>query len=325
VELSTPVCFDLSLVIPVLDEQESLVQLHRQIVETADAQGWTFELIFVDDGSRDQSWQMITTLARQDPRVRGIRFRRNFGKAAALSAGFANSRGTFVVTLDADLQDDPAEIPKLISELAGGSDVVSGWKQTRHDPWHKRWPSKAFNWLVGWLSGVRIHDHNCGLKAYRREVLSEVPLYGELHRFIPVLAAARGFRVSEVVVRHRPRQHGQSKYGVSRLTKGLLDIVTVNFLTGYGQRPLHWMGRWGLLAVACSAAGLIYLSAGWIWSRMHQDIPDWHLHQRALFYFSILGLILGAQLVVTGLLAELLVAEGQRPKRSYAIRETTDR
>ena len=212
------------------------------------------EFIFVDDGSRDGSWAVLTELAERDPRVGAIRFRRNFGKAAALTAGFQAARGDLVFTLDGDLQDDPAEIPRFLAELEQGYDVISGWKKTRHDPWHKVYPSRVFNWMVSRLTGCRLHDHNCGFKLYRREVLREVGIYGELHRFIPVLAHARGFRVGEVVVRHRRRRHGASKYGFSRLLKGFLDLLTVRFLTRFSQRPLHVLGGIGLVAARARAA-----------------------------------------------------------------------
>ncbi|HEV3021402.1 MAG TPA: glycosyltransferase family 2 protein, partial [Pirellulales bacterium] len=192
----------LSTVIPVNNEAESLEILHRELDAVARAQGYELEVVFVDDGSSDGSWETIRRLAMADHRVRGIRFRRNFGKAASLAAGFAAARGELVMTLDADLQDDPAEIPRFLSRIAEDLDVVSGWKQVRHDPWHKVWPSRLFNWMVSRLTGVKLHDHNCGMKCYRREVLAEVRLYGELHRFVPVLAHARGFRVGEIVIGH---------------------------------------------------------------------------------------------------------------------------
>ena len=208
----------------------------------------TWNLVFVDDGSTDGSWAEIERLASQDPRVQGVRFRRNFGKAAALRAGFQAARGEIVFTLDADLQDDPHELPRFLEQMNTGLDVVSGWKQVRHDPWHKVGPSRVFNWLVGWLTGVRLHDHNCGFKCYRREIFDEIRLYGELHRFVPVLAAARGWRVGEIAVHHRPRKFGQSKYGVRRFVKGFLDLLTVYFLTGYSQRPQHLLGTVGLVS-----------------------------------------------------------------------------
>jgi len=244
----------LSIVIPLLNEAPGLEQLTQELTSMADSQGYEMQIIFVDDGSTDASWAIICQLAAADSRVQGIKFRRNFGKAAALSAGFQEATGDVIVTIDADLQDDPREIPNLLaclnseesraaSDARGAAvprdqpegrhvppvgpmadgrwDVVSGWKKKRHDPWHKVWPSRVFNRLVGWLTGVRLHDHNCGLKCFRREVMEEVHLYGELHRFVPVLAAARGFRVGELPVVHRPRQFGVSKYGWARIPKGL--------------------------------------------------------------------------------------------------------
>jgi glycosyltransferase involved in cell wall biosynthesis len=311
----------LSIVIPVLNEQQSLDQLHGELTEVAAAQGYRLEIIFVDDGSQDASWEVIARLAAQDSAVRGIRLRRNFGKAAALQAGFQAVRGQRVVTLDADLQDDPHEIPRLLAVMEQGIDVVSGWKKVRHDPWHKVGPSRVFNWLVGAMTGVRLHDHNCGFKAYRREVCDEVRLYGELHRFIPVLAAARGWRVGELVVNHRPRQFGRSKYGVSRILKGFLDLLTVSFLTDYGQRPQHLLGSIGLLSFLCGALGIAGLSVWWVVSRLSDAIPDLHLHQRALFYYSIVAVLLGAQFMAIGFLAELMTAHVERDREPYRIRE----
>lgn len=193
----------LSTVIPVYNEAESLKLLHGELSQVAREQGYELDIVFIDDGSTDGSWEVIEELSRADAQVRGIRFRRNFGKAAALNAGFAAARGELVMTLDADLQDNPKEIPRFLAEMQQGLDVVSGWKRTRHDPWHKVGPSRIFNWLVGWMTGVRLHDHNCGFKCYRREIFDEVHLYGELHRFVPVLAAARGWTVGEIEVDHR--------------------------------------------------------------------------------------------------------------------------
>jgi glycosyltransferase involved in cell wall biosynthesis len=235
----------ISAVIPVYNEAESLDELHRELSEVAAAHQYDLEVIFIDDGSTDGSWETIERLAADDPRIRGIRFRRNFGKAAALTAGFSEAQGRIDLTLDADLQDDPAEIPNFLSQMQEGLDVVSGWKKVRHDPWHKVGPSRIFNWLVGYMTGVKLHDHNCGFKCYRREIFDEVRLYGEMHRFVPVLAAARGWRVGEIVVQHRARKFGQSKYGFRRFVKGFLDLLTVYFLTGYGQRPQHLLGTLG--------------------------------------------------------------------------------
>jgi len=196
----------LSIVIPVYNEEESLETLHGELTEVAEAEGYNLDIVFVDDGSSDASWDVIERLAAADPSVRGVRFRRNFGKAAALSAGFSHVRGELVMTLDADLQDDPHEIPEFLAKMDAGLDVVSGWKKVRHDPWHKVGPSRVFNWMVSKLTGVELHDHNCGMKCYRREIFDEVRLYGELHRFVPVLAEARGYKVGELVVQHRARQ-----------------------------------------------------------------------------------------------------------------------
>src|SRR3954453_2685024 len=210
----------ISIVVPVYNEKDSLTTLYGEIAEVAHKAGLDVEVVFVDDGSRDGSWPVIAELARQHPHVRGLRFRRNFGKAAALAAGFQACRGDVVMTLDADLQDDPAEIPRFLAALDDGRDVISGWKKKRYDPWHKVLPSRVFNGMVSWLTGVRLHDHNCGMKAYRAEVFREGGTYGEMRRFIPVLAAARGYRVGEIEINHRPRQFGYSKYGVRRFIKG---------------------------------------------------------------------------------------------------------
>ena len=250
----------ISLVIPVYNEHDSLLQLHVEIAAMAVATPLDLEVIFVDDGSVDGSWEVIRDLAQKHPGTHGIRFRRNFGKASALSAGFKAARGEVVLTLDADLQDDPQEVPRFLEALWAGLDVVSGWKRVRLDPWHKVWPSRVFNGMIGWLTGVWLHDHNCGMKAYRAEVLREVRLYGELHRFVPVLAAARGFRVGEMVINHRPRRHGHSKYGMGRFVKGFLDLLTVKFLTSFHQRPQHLLGTIGLLAALSGLLGMGYLA-----------------------------------------------------------------
>ena len=316
----------LSAVIPVRDEVESLEALCGELMAVARDNRYDLEIIFIDDGSTDGSWQLIERLAADDPNIRGIRFRRNFGKAAALSAGFDAARGDMVVTLDADLQDDPREIPRFLAEIDKGLDCVSGWKQVRHDPWHKTGPSKVFNWLVGALTGVKLHDHNCGFKCYRREIFDEVRLYGELHRFVPVLAAARGWKVGEIVVNHRPRQHGRSKYGVTRIIKGFLDLLTVFFLTGFDQRPQHLLGTCGIAAFAIGLVGLGYLSltwllvnvAGWneIVSKSWQFKP---LHERPALLYSVGLLLLGAQFISMGFLAELFTAYYGKNVRPYSI------
>lgn len=303
-----------SIIVPVLNEQASLQSLYDEIASVARESKLSCEVIFVDDGSRDDSWSVIKQLAKSPrsdefhPGVSGIRLRRNFGKAAALTAGFAAANGDHLAMLDADLQDDPREIPKMLAALAPGVDVVNGWKRQRHDPWHKVYPSWAFNWMVSRLTGLKLHDHNCGLKVFRRDVINEVQIYGELHRFIPVLAHARGFGVRELEVRHRPRQFGHSKYGVQRFLRGFLDLLTVSFLTTFGQRPLHVLGACGLVFFAIGAAGLTWLAALWLAT----NVAGWQMPpigRRPMLAYSIAVLLLGGQLLTLGLLAELIVAQ----------------
>ena len=239
---------DLSIIVPVFNEEDSLEELHRQITSVETETNQAFEIIFADDGSKDNSWNVLKKLATANNNVKCIRFRRNFGKAAALRACAAETTAPLVMTMDADLQDDPAEIPRFIEALGEDYDLISGWKEKRNDPLGKTLPSKVFNWLIGLMTGVKLHDHNCGFKLYRREIFDEVKLYGEMHRFVPVLATAKGFRVTEIPVNHRAREHGVSKYGLERLPKGFLDLLTVSFLTGYNQRPQHVIGALGLLS-----------------------------------------------------------------------------
>lgn len=315
----------LSIVIPVLNEAESLQELHRQIADVCAAEAIDVELIFVDDGSTDGSWQLIQGLADQDQRVSGIRFRRNFGKAAALTAGLSVVRGETVMTMDADLQDDPAEIPAFLARLQEGYDVVNGWKQRRLDPWHKVYPSKVFNWLVGRLTGLRLHDHNCGIKMFRAEVARELKLYGELHRFIPVLAHARGFRVTETPVHHRPRQFGHSKYGFRRFLRGFLDLLTVTFLTGFGQRPLHLLGGIGLFFFGLGMLGLSYLGGLWLGMNVAHLWPATPIGTRPMLLYSVASLLLGAQALSLGMLAELIVANTGHERDRYSVWQRTER
>jgi glycosyltransferase involved in cell wall biosynthesis len=312
----------ISVVIPVYNERDSLALLHAEIAAVVRDANLDLEVLFIDDGSRDGSWGAIEEMAREHTWVRGIRFRRNFGKAAALSAGFQAARGEVVLTLDADLQDDPKEIPRFLAELDTGLDVVSGWKKIRHDPWHKVWPSRVFNAFVSWLTGVGLHDHNCGMKCYRAEVFREIRLYGELHRLIPVLAAARGFRVGEIVINHRPRRFGHSKYGVRRFVKGFLDLLTVKFLTGFGQRPQHLLGTIGLVSFLLGLFGILYLTGEWLvnlWSP-GTFLP---LHERPLLLYAVAALLLGFQMMSMGFLAELITAYLGRDQDSYSVAEQT--
>jgi glycosyltransferase involved in cell wall biosynthesis len=307
----------ITVVVPVYNEEGSLALLHGELDAVFRAQvSGPVEFLFVDDGSRDGSWRVLSDLAARDPRVRAIRFRRNFGKAAALSAGFRAAQGELIFTLDADLQDDPAEIPRLLARLEEGNDVVSGWKKNRRDPWHKVYPSRVFNWMVSTLTGCRLHDHNCGFKLYRGEVVREVEIYGELHRFVPVLAQARGFRVAEIEVNHRPRRHGSSKYGVSRFLKGFLDLLTVRFLTRFQQRPLHVLGGTGLALLGLGVLGLFYLAV--LWMLGYRPIGN-----RPMLFYSITLLVVGVQLLSLGILAELVTAYNIRCEDTYSIAETT--
>jgi dolichol-phosphate mannosyltransferase len=325
--LATPLEPDthlVSLVIPVLNERESLPALHAEIAEVADRNRLNVEVVFVDDGSTDGSWAVISELAMAHPEVRGVKFRRNFGKAAALAAGFKEARGGTVITLDADLQDDPHEIPRFLEALRGGLDVVSGWKRKRFDPWHKVWPSRVFNWLVGRVTGVRLHDHNCGMKAYRSEVFREVKLYGELHRFIPVLADARGFKVGELVINHRRRKFGRSKYGFRRFAKGFLDLITVKFLTGFGNRPQHLLGNFGLIPAGLGLFGLFLLAVNAVVRVVSDHTVGASATTQIVVAFLSVGLLLfGTQLVVTGLIAELIVGRGPDDLEPYCVAEKT--
>ena len=309
-----------SIVIPLYNEAESLPRLYAELAAmfptpSASAEPDAIEFVFIDDGSRDGSWSVIKKLADRDPRVRAIRFRRNFGKAAALTAGFEAARGEIVFTLDADLQDDPAEIPRFLLKLDEGLDVVSGWKKRRYDPWHKVYPSRIFNWMVSSLTGCKLHDHNCGFKAYRAVVLREVGIYGELHRFVPVLAQAKGFRVGEIEVNHRAREHGTSKYGISRFIKGFLDLLTVRFLTRFSQRPLHVLGSVGLILFLIGGAGMLFLAVQWL--RGERPIGN-----RPLLDYSAASLVVGTQLVCLGILAELITSYNIRAEDTYSVAES---
>ena len=285
---------DLSIIVPVFNEEGSLEELHRQITSVETETNQAFEIIFADDGSKDNSWNVLKKLATANNNVKCIRFRRNFGKAAALRACAAETTAPLVMTMDADLQDDPAEIPRFIETLGEAYDLISGWKEKRNDPLGKTLPSKVFNWLIGLMTGVKLHDHNCGFKLYRREIFDEVKLYGEMHRFVPVLATAKGFRVKEIPVNHRAREHGVSKYGLERLPKGFLDLLTVSFLTGYNQRPQHVIGALGLLSCFAGSLGIIYLTIYWFLRVSFEAYSTWPpLHERPLLIFSLGALLLG--------------------------------
>lgn len=291
---------ELSVVVPVLNEEESLPQLYERLTEVLSPSGYAYEIIVVDDGSTDRSFSILSKLQSQDEHLRVVRFRRNYGQTAAFSAGFDRARGDVVVTIDADLQNDPADIPALMAKLAEGYDVVSGWRVNRQDRFlDRRLPSILANRLIGWATGVRIHDYGCSLKAYRREVLADVRLYGQLHRFIPALAHAAGGRVTEMPVSHHPRRYGKAKYGLSRTLKVLLDILAVRFLMSYSTRPIHIFGLLGLLSFLAGGVMLAYLAMVRLF--LLQPIGN-----RPLLLLGILLTMLGVQLVTSGLLAELV-------------------
>lgn len=302
-----------SVVIPLYNEEQSLRELYEQLKAVLGRMG-RYEIIFVDDGSTDGSVRVLHELRHRDRRVKIIRFRRNYGKSAALSVGFNYAQGEFVVTMDADLQDDPAEIPNLINELKKGTDLVSGWKKKRFDPITKTIPSRFFNFVTSVLTGIRIHDFNCGLKAYRKEVVKEVKVYGELHRYIPVLAAWQGFKIGEIPVQHRPRKYGKTKFGVGRFWKGFLDLLTVLFTTRYFRRPLHLFGFWGLLFFLAGFFIDLYL----VYLKFAEGMA---LGNRPLFVGGILLIIVGVQFISIGLLGEMISKTRNNSEEEYSVRE----
>ena len=304
---------DLSVVIPLLDEEESIAPLHSGLRDAVQGLGKEYEIIFVDDGSQDNSFDILKSLHEEDPQhIRVIQFRRNFGKTAALTAGFRQARGDSVITMDADLQDDPSEIPELLKRLDGDFDLVVAWRHQRQDSLSKKLPSKIANTMVSLLTGVELHDLNCGFKAYRREVVQDLKLYGELHRFIPVLAHWRGYRVTEQKVVHRPRQYGQSKYGFERLGRSFLDFGMVLFLTYYLKRPMHLFGTLGALLFFFGFAIGLYLTGLWI---LGQGI-GW----RPLLFLGILAMVVGVQMASIGLLGEMIRNFAYDPEEEYSIR-----
>jgi glycosyltransferase involved in cell wall biosynthesis len=313
----------LSVIIPVLDEAESLPQLYRELDAFAARESYDLQIIFIDDGSRDATWSTIEALAAADERVLGIRFRRNFGKTAALAAGFDAASGERIITLDADLQDDPAEIPRLLAKLDEGYDLVNGWKRHRHDPLPKVVASRGFNWLVSGVTGVKLHDHNCGLKCMRRELVHELKLFSDLHRFIPVLAAARGFRVAEIVVQHRPRTHGASKYGFSRIVKALLDLMLVKYVVTPKIRPEHLLGGAGLTCLGSGALGVLFAAANLCTSRIAGSRFVSPQLESTIFYGSMGLLAVGILLMLFALVGAVLSARLTRQADIYSIAEHT--
>ena len=303
----------ISVVVPVHDEERTVALLYEELQAALEPLDQPWETVFVDDGSMDGSFAALTRLHNAHDNVRVVRLRRNFGKAAALAAGFAQAQGDIVVTIDADLQDDPAEIPRLLAKLDEGFDLVSGWKTHRRDPLSRRIPSKIFNWVTGRVSGLRLHDLNCGLKAYRADVLAGLRLYGELHRFIPVLAYYRGYRIAELPVNHRPREHGRSRYGVERYVRGFLDLLTVSFIGRYRHRPLHLFGGLGLLLGFFGFLVLAYLTA--------LKLDGHAIGQRPLLILGVLLVVVGLQFFSLGLISELITSQHEE---LTAVRERTE-
>ncbi len=304
----------LSVIVPLYNEDESLKELYQEITDVCHTHKITYEIIFVDDGSTDNSVKVVEALHQKDPHVKLIQFRRNYGKSEALAAGFEAATGDYVMTMDADLQDNPAEIPALIEKLESGFDLVSGWKKTRHDPLSKRIPSKFYNGVTALMTGIPIHDFNCGLKIYRKDVVKTVKVYGEMHRYIPALAKWEGFTVSELPVLHRPRKFGRTKFGLSRFTNGMFDLITVMFISKYTKRPLHLFGMIGLLSGLAGGGITLYL----ILMRIFKNA---YLSNRPLLFVGIMLLIIGIQFISLGLIGEM-ITRSQNTESKHAIRRT---
>jgi glycosyltransferase involved in cell wall biosynthesis len=309
---------DLSLVIPVFNEEESLPELESWIRKVVEEMNLEYEILFIDDGSSDASWQVIENLQKKSETVKGIKFRRNYGKSAALQTGFTHASGNVVITMDSDLQDSPDEIPELYQLISkDGFDVVSGWKKKRHDPIGKRWPSKLFNRTTSLISGIKIHDFNCGLKAYRKSVVKSIEIYGEMHRYIPVIAKWAGFtRVTEKVVKHYPRKYGRSKFGAGRLIKGFLDLMTLGFVSKFGKRPMHFFGLLGTLLFLLGFGIAAYLSY------MKIFLLEYKMTERPLFYLGLLAMVMGTQVFVAGFVAEMISRNAQG-RNDYLIEKET--
>ena len=308
---------DISVVVPLLNEAESLPELEAWIRHVMDEHGFSYEIVFVDDGSTDNSWAIIQQLSQANPNVKALRFRRNYGKSPALNEGFKVVQGDVVITMDADLQDSPDEIPDLYKMIKeDGYDLVSGWKKVRYDSkLMKNIPSKFFNWTTRRMSGIKLHDFNCGLKAYRNKVVKNIQVYGEMHRYIPVIAKMNGFgHIGEKVVQHQKRKYGSSKFGLSRFIRGYLDLITINFISKFSNRPMHFFGLLGSITFLVGFGIAVYLAC----TRLFMHV--YGMTRRPLFYFALLAIIIGVQLFSTGFLAEMITST-QRDKRVYSISE----
>ena len=313
---------DISVVIPLLNEQESLKELYDWIAKIMQANRFSYEIIFIDDGSSDQSWEIIQALSSSDPCVKGIRFLKNFGKSQALHAGFIQAKGDVVITMDADLQDNPEEIPQLFERINSENlDLISGWKKVRYDSvLAKNLPSKLFNWAARKTSGVHLHDFNCGLKAYRNEVVKSIDVHGEMHRYIPVLAKNAGFtKIEEQVVKHQARKYGNTKFGMERFINGFLDLITIWFISKFGKQPMHLFGAWGVVMFIIGFGFAAYLGIDKLFINPYGRL----IALRAQFYIALIAMVIGTQLFIAGFLGELILRSKKQEKR-YKIAETTD-
>ncbi|MHB8053049.1 MAG: glycosyltransferase family 2 protein [Methanoregula sp.] len=306
---------DLSIIIPINNEEENIVSLYQKLFEQLQRIQRTYEIIIVDDGSIDSTFEKITRLQIQDPRIKIIKFRKNFGKSTALNVAFHYAKGQVIITMDGDLQDDPGDIPQFLAKIDEGFDLVSGWKYPRFDPLTKTIPSKFFNKITCLFTGVDIHDFNCGFKAYKRVVIKNIQLYGEMHRYIPALAAWKGFKITEIKIRHHPRVSGKSKYGFSRLIKGVLDLITVKFLTNYASRPLHVFGLPGFASLFVGLIIGIYLV-------LQKYIENIQIGERPLLLLSILLILIGLQFISLGLIGEMLAFREMREQNPDQYIET---
>lgn len=313
----------LSIVIPLLNEEESLTELYNWIASVMQSNSYSYEIIFIDDGSTDNSWKIISSLAKKDPSVKGIKFNRNYGKSQALHAGFLKARGNVVITMDADLQDNPEEIPQLYDLIKNEKyDLVSGWKKKRYDSLlTKNLPSKLFNAAARKTSGLKLHDFNCGLKAYRKKVVKNIDVYGEMHRYIPVLAKNAGFtKITEKVVMHQARKYGKTKYGMERFINGFLDLLSIWFLSKFGKRPMHLFGALGVLMFFFG-----FIAASWIGFsklyKMYHQLPNILVTQNPWFYIALILMVIGTQFFLAGFLGELIL-RSKREKEQYLISKT---
>ena len=305
---------ELSIVIPLLNENESIEELHQWISISLDKHKYKYEIIFVDDGSTDNSWSVISRLAKKNTNTRGILFSKNYGKSQALHAGFKSSKGEFIITMDADLQDSPEEIHEMVNRLkVKNLDLISGWKKKRYDSiLLKNIPSKLFNWAARIVSGIQLHDFNCGLKVYRKEVIKTIEVYGEMHRYIPVIAANEGFtKIEEQVVKHQARKYGVTKFGSDRFINGLLDLITLLFLNKFGKRPMHFFGFWGTIMLIVGFGFTIYLGINKLYFNQQARL----ITQRPEFYVALTTMILGAQFFIAGFIGEILVRNSKGFKR----------